>query len=498
MSLHKHTSSESLAHKIYLRSHSPANDVFTLVSPNGNNFMDKFKKNDFFNNNTNSDIFRQKSISILPSSSKNFIENPDVFIQPKAENAKENIFTVNLQQILDLKKRELESKLLKSKTNNFFHEKQSNNTVIKNSNPSKEKFINILNIIKQNKNGGEKENRKQKRILDYSSKLEAKIIENLSNDKNTNKNKSLASSKENHVFKEDINSEKKITESKINTLLQKIELSLEKKTPHHKSNQKSLDFGSTKSNYSNFSDRDLINRIFCQLKVNFKSPKNNENNEKIIKTSNEVIKNPFIQEQISNKMVSKKKINKIQVCLLSSDSPDIPNELLDIFKVDKKKNETHESNHFQIKSTNMIRNEVNSIKKIEKEKFMNNVYPDKFIPKMNSSPVTINSFDIVKNLGKGRFGSVYLAKDKRTSFFFAIKVIRKKMIKDSKMAEQIKNEVKIQSYLDHPNILKMHGFFHDEEQFYLILEYAPHGELYVELKKQVKINFINIIIFTFY
>ena len=59
------------------------------------------------------------------------------------------------------------------------------------------------------------------------------------------------------------------------------------------------------------------------------------------------------------------------------------------------------------------------------------------------------------------------------------------------MAEQIKNEVKIQSYLDHPNILKMYGFFHDEEQFYLILEYAPHGELYIELKKQVQHIFMN-------
>lgn len=485
MSLHKHTSSESLAQKIYLRSHSPANDVFALVSPNTNNCMDKYKKHDFFNNKTNSDIFRQKSISILPCSNKNISDNFEICIKPKVENANENIFNVNLQQILDLKKRELESKLLKTKANNFFQEKQSNVVSNKNSNTSKEKFINIENLLKKNKNGNEKENQKQKRILDYSSKLEAKIIENFSINNNLNKNKSVLSSKENQSFKDDMHSEKKSTENKINTLLQKIELSLEKKTPQHRSNQKSVDFGSTKSNYSNITDRDLINRISCHLKFNFKSPKNKENNEKNIKMANETIKNPFIHEHISNKNVSQTKTSKTHVCYLSSDDPDMPNLLVDIFRMDDKKPETHDSHHFQINTTNMMRNEIKTIKNIEKETFMNNFHLDRYSPKLNSSPVTINSFDIIKNLGKGRFGSVYLAKDKRTNFFFAIKVIRKKMIKDSKMAEQIKNEVKIQSYLDHPNILKMYGFFHDEEQFYLILEYAPNGELYEELKKQV-------------
>ena len=67
----------------------------------------------------------------------------------------------------------------------------------------------------------------------------------------------------------------------------------------------------------------------------------------------------------------------------------------------------------------------------------------------------------------------------------ALKVIKKKTIKDSKMANQIKNEIKIQSCLSHPNVLKLYGFFQDDEQFYLILEYAPSGELYKKLKKQV-------------
>lgn len=102
-----------------------------------------------------------------------------------------------------------------------------------------------------------------------------------------------------------------------------------------------------------------------------------------------------------------------------------------------------------------------------------------------SRVVSIEDFQIGKCLGKGRFGSVFLAKDKRNQGLVALKVIKKKMIKDSKMANQIKNEIKIQSCLTHPNVLSLYGFFQDAEQFYLVLEYAPHGELYRKLKKQV-------------
>jgi len=38
----------------------------------------------------------------------------------------------------------------------------------------------------------------------------------------------------------------------------------------------------------------------------------------------------------------------------------------------------------------------------------------------------------------------------------------------------------------HPNILRLYGYFYDEERVYLILEYAARGEMYKELTKAVK------------
>ena len=36
----------------------------------------------------------------------------------------------------------------------------------------------------------------------------------------------------------------------------------------------------------------------------------------------------------------------------------------------------------------------------------------------------------------------------------------------------------------HPNILRMFGYFYDETRVYLILEFAPRGEMYKVLQKQ--------------
>ena len=36
----------------------------------------------------------------------------------------------------------------------------------------------------------------------------------------------------------------------------------------------------------------------------------------------------------------------------------------------------------------------------------------------------------------------------------------------------------------HPHILRLYGYFYDETRVYLILEYAPKGELYKILQKE--------------
>jgi serine/threonine protein kinase len=39
-------------------------------------------------------------------------------------------------------------------------------------------------------------------------------------------------------------------------------------------------------------------------------------------------------------------------------------------------------------------------------------------------------------------------------------------------------------YIRHPNVLRLYGFFHDEQRIFLLLEYAPGGELYRRMQKE--------------
>lgn len=95
---------------------------------------------------------------------------------------------------------------------------------------------------------------------------------------------------------------------------------------------------------------------------------------------------------------------------------------------------------------------------------------------------SLSSFDIGTPLGRGKFGNVYLAREKTTRYVVALKVMFKKQIVQNAVEHQVRREIEIQSHLRHANILRLYGYFHDDTRIYLILEYAPNGTLYKELQ----------------
>uniref|UniRef100_UPI0037E7616F aurora kinase A n=1 Tax=Semicossyphus pulcher TaxID=241346 RepID=UPI0037E7616F len=96
---------------------------------------------------------------------------------------------------------------------------------------------------------------------------------------------------------------------------------------------------------------------------------------------------------------------------------------------------------------------------------------------------SLENFDIGRPLGKGKFGNVYLARERQSQFILALKVLFKKQLEKAGVEHQLRREVEIQSHLRHPNILRLYGYFHDSSRVYLILEFAPKGELYGELQR---------------
>jgi len=96
----------------------------------------------------------------------------------------------------------------------------------------------------------------------------------------------------------------------------------------------------------------------------------------------------------------------------------------------------------------------------------------------------LKDFEVGRPLGKGKFGNVYLARVKDSQFIVALKVLHKSQLAKSGLEHQLRREIEIQCHLRHPHVLKMYDFFYDEKKIYLILEFAPKGEMYKELQKQ--------------
>ncbi|OJJ31770.1 hypothetical protein ASPWEDRAFT_43755 [Aspergillus wentii DTO 134E9] len=96
----------------------------------------------------------------------------------------------------------------------------------------------------------------------------------------------------------------------------------------------------------------------------------------------------------------------------------------------------------------------------------------------------LGMFEIGKPLGKGKFGRVYLAKERSSGFVCALKVLHKSELQQGGVQKQVRREIEIQSNLRHPNVLRLYGHFHDSKRIFLILEFAGRGELYKHLRKE--------------
>ncbi|KAK8138257.1 putative protein kinase Eg22 [Apiospora sp. TS-2023a] len=86
----------------------------------------------------------------------------------------------------------------------------------------------------------------------------------------------------------------------------------------------------------------------------------------------------------------------------------------------------------------------------------------------------LGMFEIGRPLGKGKFGRVYLARERSNGFICALKVLHKNELQQGRVEKQVRREIEIQSNLRHPNVLQLYGHFHDSKR----------GELYKHLRKE--------------
>src|SRR5262245_36609951 len=60
---------------------------------------------------------------------------------------------------------------------------------------------------------------------------------------------------------------------------------------------------------------------------------------------------------------------------------------------------------------------------------------------------TLADFEIGKRLGRGKFGHVYLARERQSKYLVALKVLFKVQLQKAKVEHQLRREIEIQAHL---------------------------------------------------
>ena len=90
---------------------------------------------------------------------------------------------------------------------------------------------------------------------------------------------------------------------------------------------------------------------------------------------------------------------------------------------------------------------------------------------------TLGDFTLVKKIGAGAMGDVYLGKHGKTGEAVAIKLITDRHALDEAFIKRFKREIDVLLGLDHPNIARAVGYGVDQDRSFLALEYIEGANL---------------------
>ena len=99
----------------------------------------------------------------------------------------------------------------------------------------------------------------------------------------------------------------------------------------------------------------------------------------------------------------------------------------------------------------------------------------------------IDDLTLLKLLGKGSYGEVYLTSKKGRSELLATKKMERKYADQPNVSKYLKNEIAILRELNHKNIVKLEDIKATKTHYYLVMEYCNGEALSKSLLNLTKI-----------
>lgn len=103
-------------------------------------------------------------------------------------------------------------------------------------------------------------------------------------------------------------------------------------------------------------------------------------------------------------------------------------------------------------------------------------------------PFDIDDYCLTDLIGVGAFSTVYKAYKRSNNIEYAVKVVEKKSLNESRDQVNFQREVDTCALLQHENVVQLHQFISSGQYYFLVLDYCPGGDLftYIINHKQIR------------
>jgi serine/threonine protein kinase len=106
-----------------------------------------------------------------------------------------------------------------------------------------------------------------------------------------------------------------------------------------------------------------------------------------------------------------------------------------------------------------------------KKKLLGDIQSTQVIKTTNNEHITEDSFNLLRLLGRGYYGKVFLAEKKNDNRLFAIKAIKKLDIIKRNFIDNLKNEKKIMIENDNPFVVNLEYCYSNQSMIFFAMKF---------------------------